>query len=341
MLMKEYILGVDGGNTKTDYILMDTHKNFISRVKTGTCSHESVKNGFDGAKQAIDCQINQLLEPLGIERNQIVKAVFGLAGIDTTVQQAKLTEIIGELGFSDFIAINDSYLSLKSVSPDGTGVCSINGTGSTAGGIDSQLNKIQVGGIGAVTGDCGGGRYFSAQVIKAIYSELFRVGELTTMTKPMLELLSATKYTLMDIISEKYMARSVSDTAIMKILFEAVNAQDEVAKNIVLHAANELANSVLGCIRELKFESKINIITAGSIWVYCETPLLYNTFIDRIKADSSKIKANASYTFEFIMSKFPPVFGAVNWAFELYEGVDETMKRVELLNGIMNEAITQ
>ena len=51
--MKKFIIGVDGGNTKTDYLLYDTEGNFIDGVRSGTCSHEVPSvGGFDGSYNA-------------------------------------------------------------------------------------------------------------------------------------------------------------------------------------------------------------------------------------------------------------------------------------------------
>jgi len=47
--MKKYVIGVDGGNTKTDYFLFDTEGNFVDYIKEGTCSHEHV--GYAGAER--------------------------------------------------------------------------------------------------------------------------------------------------------------------------------------------------------------------------------------------------------------------------------------------------
>ena len=47
--MKKYIIGVDGGNTKTDYFLFDSEGNFIDFHRAGTCSHEGLKDSFEGS----------------------------------------------------------------------------------------------------------------------------------------------------------------------------------------------------------------------------------------------------------------------------------------------------
>ena len=42
----DYILGVDGGNTKTDYFLFDVTGKFIGMYRDGTCSHEGLPDSF-------------------------------------------------------------------------------------------------------------------------------------------------------------------------------------------------------------------------------------------------------------------------------------------------------
>ena len=50
----KYILGVDGGNTKTDYLLYDVEGNFVDGLRSGTCSHEGLKDGFEGAYRVMN-----------------------------------------------------------------------------------------------------------------------------------------------------------------------------------------------------------------------------------------------------------------------------------------------
>lgn len=37
---KQYVIGVDGGNTKTDYFLFDIEGKLVSHLRGATCSHE-------------------------------------------------------------------------------------------------------------------------------------------------------------------------------------------------------------------------------------------------------------------------------------------------------------
>ena len=71
--MKDYILGVDGGNTKTDYFLFDSEGNFVDHYRGGTCSHEGLSDSFDGTYRVLKSVFDSFLE-----KNKIVtlKLVF-------------------------------------------------------------------------------------------------------------------------------------------------------------------------------------------------------------------------------------------------------------------------
>ena len=84
--MKKYIIGVDGGNTKTDYLLFDTEANFIDGFRSGTCSHEAPSIGsFDGAYKVMNENIKLLLSRNNLTIDDVVSGAFGLAGVDAAL----------------------------------------------------------------------------------------------------------------------------------------------------------------------------------------------------------------------------------------------------------------
>ena len=146
----DYILGVDGGNTKTDYFLFDCEGNFIGMHRDGTCSHEALSDGFEGTRRVMKDALDYFLNRRKVKIEDIKAACFGLAGDDIPSQQRSLEEIISSFGFENFIVVNDSTLGIKAGTTKGYGVCSINGTGTSASGIDKNGKVLQVGGIGEV-----------------------------------------------------------------------------------------------------------------------------------------------------------------------------------------------
>ena len=122
--MKKFIIGVDGGNTKTDYLLYDTEGNFIDGVRSGTCSHEVPSvGGFDGSYNIMKLRIEELLNRNHLSMDDIVAGAFGLAGVDAPFQKKALEEVVKKIGFKKFVVVNDGFLGIKAASKTGTGVC--------------------------------------------------------------------------------------------------------------------------------------------------------------------------------------------------------------------------
>lgn len=53
----KYLLGVDGGGTKTEFLLTDLHRNMVSRVVLG--SSNPVDIGMDNCKKVLEEGISQ------------------------------------------------------------------------------------------------------------------------------------------------------------------------------------------------------------------------------------------------------------------------------------------
>ena len=90
----KYILGVDGGNTKTDYLLYDNKGNFIDGLRSGTCSHEGMKDGFEGAYRVMNEKINELLSRNNLSVQDVEASAMGLAGIDCAYQKEQIDKVI-------------------------------------------------------------------------------------------------------------------------------------------------------------------------------------------------------------------------------------------------------
>ncbi|MDY0064521.1 MAG: BadF/BadG/BcrA/BcrD ATPase family protein [Bacilli bacterium] len=308
-----YILGVDGGNTKTDYFLFDTDANLIDYYRGGTCSHEGLKDGFEGSYRVLKAVLDDFLGRNQVEYRAVSASAFGLAGVDTPYQKKRLEEVIKRLGFSNFRVVNDSFLGIKAGSPFGYGVCSINGTGTSSGGIDEKGDVLQVGGIGAIVGDEAGGYHISRQVVRAVYDEAYRFGEKTSLTPIVYSFLGVQeKAQLMEKISDSYLARKVDYTTLTIACFEEANKKDPVAIQILQKTAHNLARSAGGVVVNMNFREPVPVILAGSVWVKGSCPILVEEFKKAIELYTKK-KCDVS------VLMVPPATGAVIWALEQYQ----------------------
>lgn len=326
----KYILGVDGGNTKTDYFLFDTNGTFIDWYRGGTCSHEGLIDSFDGSYRVMKEVFDVFLTRNNLSPKDIEASVFGLAGDDLPYQQEKLDEVVKKLGFKNFRVVNDSCLAIKVVTKNGYGACSINGTGTSASGIDKFGKTLQVGGIGDITGDEAGGRFVARKVVRKAFDEVMRFGKKTSLTKIVRNLLeNESDEKLMEDIVLKFIGRKVDYNVLTIACFQEAKKGDEVAIDILKEMADNCARSVSGAIVRLNLGENPEVVLAGSVYVKGDCEVLVNE-TKRLIDFYTKKSCNT------IVMTVPPATGAIIWAYELacnqypsYEMRQQFVKTVE------------
>ncbi|GKU77615.1 N-acetylglucosamine kinase [Paenibacillus sp. L3-i20] len=324
-MAKQFVIGVDGGNSKTDYYLFHMNGEFKDHIRAGTCSHEQFPGSYESAWQEMNKQIGLLLSRNGLSMEDIAAGAFGLAGADIPSQKEKLNEIIERMGFTHYAMDNDSFLGIKAGSNKGYGICSINGSGACTGGISPSGERLQVGGVGSeLAGDEGGGFFLARRVIRTIYDSFYRLGPKTTLAAPVMKLLGVpNKERFMERALEGMVARKLPNTELVTLLFAAAEKGDTVAMNIVSQSALQMAYSTAGCLRQLDFGTEpVDIIMAGSVWVKAESPVmrdLYKRYVDELAGRACR----------YTLLEVPPAAGAVLWALELTLSgpVDEQIRK--------------
>src|SRR5680860_73830 len=101
--MKKYVMGIDGGGSKTHCVLFDTEGRFVDFFKSGTLGYEYLSQGYISLEVKINEIINQMFERNSISNKNIVSCVIGLSGIDTNYQKECITKIVDKLGFTLYV----------------------------------------------------------------------------------------------------------------------------------------------------------------------------------------------------------------------------------------------
>lgn len=325
----QYILGVDGGNTKTDYYLFDINGNFIDMYRGGTCSHEGLKDSFDGTYRVMKQVFDEFLGKHNLKPKDIVASCFGLAGDDHPLQHQILCQKVEQLGFKNYKIVNDSALGIKVGTSKGYGVCSINGTGTSVSGIGKDGKIVQVGGIGEITGDEAGGRFISRKVVRKTFDDIMRFGKKTSLTKITLDLIDNTSEEhLMEDIAYKYLTGKVDYNVLTIACFEEASKGDEVAIEILTNVADNLARSAASAVDRLDLGEHPEVVLAGSVYVKGSCPILVNEVKKRIDLYSNKQCHTNVLT-------VPPATGAIIWAYELATGKYPSFeKRMEFVKTV-------
>jgi N-acetylglucosamine kinase-like BadF-type ATPase len=330
--MHEYVIGMDIGGTKSHLALFDTEGNFIDLGHWGCLNHEGLAGSFNQLEKELGQFVTQVISKNGISMKQITYSALGVAGVDTAKQNVIVSQIFRKLGFENFTLANDAYLGIPAGSKTGAGICAINGTGCTLAGLNKNGEKLQIGGVGAISADMGGGGYIGERIVGAVYCELFRKGEPTVLTSFLFEKLGITgKYDFVETIYDKMADGTFDIYKLSPLIFEAVIQNDNVAAGILREIAVSYANGISCMIEELKFpcDEELCIVLAGSVFVKGAHPLLVNSLKEKVKND------NADRLITYNLLNVPNVAGAVVWALNMlnnkavfYEKVCSQLKDV-------------
>lgn len=312
--MKKYVLGVDGGGTKTHCSIFDLDGNMVDLVSWGTTNHECLSGSYAELKAELSKLFTYILTKNNIGTEDLERCVFGLAGVDTKWQHEFITNMIFDLGIRDFTLCNDSYLGVKAGSENGTGICAINGTAFSIGGIDSKGNMLQIGGLGELSGgDFGGGEYLAGKAIAATYNSIFKGDSETLITDMFFDILGITsKFDFVEALKGKIDDGTYKYDYFNRLVFEAANKNDTVAQGLLDNMGLEYARCISAVINNLDFckQEPVEIILAGSIFVKGEN----SRAIEKIRQEISNKHKDRIITYKVLTA--PPVAGAILWALE-------------------------
>jgi len=321
----DFVLGVDGGGTKTHCALFDLEGNKIDQVSWGATNHECLAGAFEELRVELGRMMAHILTKNGIAYGDLAQCVFGLAGVDTRKQHTRISDMFRELGVVHFLLCNDSFLGVKAGATSGSGICAINGTGFSVGGIDPSGRMLQIGGQGDLTGDFGGGSRVAQMAVSTVYNALFAEKSETLMTDLFFKALcigSRSEFleTLLDVIDSGQ--RRLSD--FNRIVFKAAQIGDPQAIGILQKMGTRYAQCINAVVGELAFDedAPLEIVLAGSLFVRGESPAAIETLQKMVR------ETHPGREVAFSILTHPPVAGAVLWALEGFHVEDAFPKVV-------------
>lgn len=145
--MTNYILGIDGGGSKTDFLLCDTELNEVARRIAGRSNPNDI--GIDAVREVLVENISALLSENGIDKGCVVSAFAGIAGL-TSAQYSKTVKstLIEQLPNAKVDALHDGINVLYGAFSDSDGVSIICGTGSSCF-VKKGEEIFRIGGYGS------------------------------------------------------------------------------------------------------------------------------------------------------------------------------------------------
>jgi N-acetylglucosamine kinase-like BadF-type ATPase len=294
----KWVLGVDGGGTKTTACAADMAGNVIGRIEKGPSNYHVI--GLGNFAAIIAEIIDELCRVHKLDKNKLIIASLGLAGADRPGDREKLIGVLTNLGLCCQYLINsDAKIALAAGLGEICGIVLIAGTGSIAYGINKAGQIIRAGGWGHIVSDEGSGYYIGRlALVRSLKSAEGR--DRPTAMLPCVMKFIGTNNT--DGIIE-YIYRPDAGKAAVAALSEVVAAcaaqGDESAVEILAQAADELAELVMSVLnRGFVGEKSVRVCTYGG--VISNMPILRRYLAERLTPRA-----------ELIVPVDEPVLGAI------------------------------
>ncbi len=323
--MGAFVMGLDGGSSKSHLALFDMAGKRIDFVSWGPLNHEVMDGGFEQLERELYNLIHLALDRNGLHMADLACGVFGMSGADTKKQHARITTIYQRLGLDHAVVINDAFLPIKAVSTTGYGIGAINGSGCTVAGIGLDGSMLQIGGCGGLTGDMGGGSQLGQTVARTVYASLFKGGKPTSLCAMLQKRLGVHRdEDFLDTLIEHLDSGAVTLSDLNRMLFEAAGQGDAVALRLLQETGEDSAMAIGNLLERLKFPSgePVDVALAGSVYVKGCNPALVNALEDKAA------QLAGGRTLRFTITDRPPVMGAIVWALNGFLPAGQAIARV-------------
>ncbi|MGI9036353.1 MAG: N-acetylglucosamine kinase [Pyrinomonadaceae bacterium] len=302
----DLFLGVDGGGTKTQVVLIDEAREFVCEGVDGASN--PLRVGIQQAVANILTAINFACDTGEISRGDIVSATLGLAGVRREDLRQRIKEaFIKNFHLKSVEVITDADIALYGATLGKAGLVVIAGTGSICIGQNAQGARTTAGGWGPLAGDEGGGAGISRRALQAIAKASDGRSSQTKLSEVALEYFRAARLEDLAVAIYAPQIDNAKIAGFAQFVIETAIEGDEAAIKVLAEAGKELALAAIAVIKRLKLErKKFPIAKVGSIFQAGE--LITAPFMEKVRQVAPK-----AFLAEPMLS--PPI-AAANLAYE-------------------------
>jgi N-acetylglucosamine kinase-like BadF-type ATPase len=261
---RELLLGVDGGNSKTDLVIATSDGDVLAEVRGGgTHSH---RVGVPAMIAGLAELVGEARQKAGLgEDEPIAVGTFFIANLDVPDAEAEALRELARWGLCRRTEVrNDTLAPLRAGAPEAWGISLVSGAGINAVGMHPDGREERFLALGDVTGDWGGGHAVGLAGLGAAV----RAGDGRGPATALRELIAA--YFGYD--SPEQVALALADDQLTTealhelspVVFAAAERGDPVAVGIAMRLADEVVTLVTALIRRLGLESEPTpVVLAG------------------------------------------------------------------------------
>lgn len=263
----KYMIGVDGGGTKTEAIAFDKDGN---ELVIATSGFGNILINFEEALFHIMEAIDQCQK--GLLNEHCVCICLGLAGV-SGANTNELTVRLKKKYGTPIEIFNDAMIAQAATLKGKDGILTIGGTGAICIGKKGEVYEYS-GGWGHILGDEGSGYWIALQGLKRMakqFDQGVTLCPLSIRIQDEFQLLTSSHIKRLVYSSSKDKVAAIAPF----IIEEARNGNDD-AHEIIVQAAKELTRITVNIYNKMQFDVTTSIAISGSILRF--VPEIYAEF---------------------------------------------------------------
>lgn len=247
-----YVLGFDGGGTKTECVLMGEDRRIFSQSRGGPSNPMRV--GFGGALAAVCEAARMAILSAGIAGDEVTSLCAGLAGTAYAESAQKMKRLLEEEFPGKRVRVcTDLDLTLEGTG-EGAAIVLIAGTGSAAIGRDAQGKVARLGGHGYLLGDDGSAYQVGQLAIRGALHHFERTGTNAPLGKRILAETGEPGWT--ELQARINAGPDEVFPRVFPVVLQAAEANDPAARALLDDSAAALAEVVKDLAERLHLQSR-------------------------------------------------------------------------------------
>jgi N-acetylglucosamine kinase-like BadF-type ATPase len=299
------ILAVDGGNSKTDAVLVARSGAVLGAARSRGSSNVGL--GTSRSVDALGEAIMRACLEAGLSPNGRPLAdtgVYCLAGADLPVDERRVARALAARGWTAASVVrNDTFGVLRAGTDRGWGVAVVCGAGMNCVGLAPNGRAVRFPALGDLSGDwAAGGEWLGLTALGVAVRARDGRGEPTVLERLVPEHFGLRRPA--EVMEAMYVGRLDRDRLLElpPLLFAAAAQGDPVARGIIERLADEVVAMATAAIRRLRLASRdVEVILGGGVFRNED-----GDFLERIQAGVRSTAHRA----EVHKLDAPPVLGA-------------------------------
>lgn len=264
-----FVLGCDGGNTKTIALVATLDGRIAGWGRAGSSDVHDNPAALDELRRAVA----DACAMAGCTGGDVQRAVFGLAGADWPEDFALLADAMGVAIGGEVAILNDAVNAIRCGTPDGVGVVVSCGTGGTAAAM-SAGGAIYHRGFWP---EPSGAREIGRLGLSAVQRAHLGIGLPTSLTERALVRYGAHDAdALLHVLTRRDRDGSTDSRWFCPDVLDAAADGDPVAIAIVRREGKVLGDQAAVCARELDLSDGFPLVLVGGVFRH-SSPLLRDT----------------------------------------------------------------